>query len=92
MTNNPDISALVVEIQYLKNTLDEIRKDHLPAIRQAIKDEVSPLEIRISDIENEIKVIDKNVWVMFGALKLIIPVLVTTIIGLGIAYLVNSGG
>lgn len=96
MTNSSDFAVLVVEIEYIKNTLDEIRKDHLPAIRnevrQAILDEFIPLENRVSNIEKELKVIDKRVWVIFGGLSLIVPVLISTLIVLGVTYLVNSGG
>ena len=94
MTDNSDFKVLTVEIEYIKNTLDEIRKDHLPAIRlevrQAIQDEVVPLNERISNIERELKIIDKRVWVMFGGLTLIIPVLISTLIALGVTYLVNG--
>ncbi len=95
MTNSSDFAVLAIEIEYIKNTLDEIRKDHLPAIRrevrQAILDEYIPLEERVSEIEQELKVIDRRVWAMFGGLGLVIPALISTLIALSVSYLISGG-
>ncbi len=33
MADDSNFEVLAIEIEYIKTTLDEIRKDHLPAIR-----------------------------------------------------------
>lgn len=91
MSNNIDFEVLRTKIEYVESTLDEIRKDHLPAIRQTIKDEVTPLEKRISDMEEDQKIVERRVWVMYGTLRLVIPTLISTIIGLIVMYFVNRG-
>lgn len=93
MDNNTEV--LTVEIRYIKAALDEMRREDLPAIRQevrqAIQDEIVPLELRVSNLESEMRIIDKRVWVMFGTAALVIPTLIGSLITATIGYFTVSG-
>lgn len=92
MDTDTDFRVIAVEIKYITAALDEMRREDLPAmrqdLRQAIIDETVPLEIRVGKLEAELRVIDKRVWVMFGAAALIVP----TLVGAVVSFFLNGGG
>ena len=94
MNDDSDFRVLAVEIKYITAAIDEMRREDIPGlrdeIRQAIRDEVIPLELRISRLETELRIIDKRVWVMFGAAALVVPTLIGALIAAGFAYFTSG--
>ena len=95
MDNDTDFRVIAVEIKYITAAIDEMRRDDLPAmrqeLRQSIVDETVPLAIRVGKLEAELRIIDKRVWVMFGAAALTVPTLVGALVAAAVAFFTSGG-
>jgi len=98
---NDNSKVLAVKLDYLQAAIDEMRQEDLPLIKREIKDiifaEIAPINHRISRLEKgqtavvaEVRILDKRVWLLFGAAGLVVPATVGALITVAVAY-VSSG-
>ncbi len=89
-----DVRVIAVKIEYILASIDEMKKEDLPYIREeirrAIQDEVVPFALRVNQLESEVRSLDKRVWVMFGGFTIAIPIVATIIATIAVSYFLSG--